>query len=275
MNKVLYYRDEKYPFFELKICTDNLSSNKNHSHDEISLGIINKGETYLEYEGKKIFIEPKDAIFLSDNIIHKCNFGENQELEFKMIYIDKKWFDTINNSGNTFFCDNTLKEIKISLKKLNIDEMKTVDLLVRNLTLEDKNKEEILIEILDIVIGFDEYYDNKDIDGKESYINFEKIKNIINKNFKNKISLETLSEITGLSKYYIIKLFKDKSKTTPHAYQTMLRINYAKKELGKNRKISDIAYEIGFYDQSHFTKTFKEYFGITPQEYKNNNNFLL
>jgi AraC-like DNA-binding protein len=32
--------------------------------------------------------------------------------------------------------------------------------------------------------------------------------------------------------------------------------------------IADIAAQAGFYDQSHFTRTFKRKFGLTPQEYR-------
>jgi AraC-like DNA-binding protein len=44
-------------------------------------------------------------------------------------------------------------------------------------------------------------------------------------------------------------------------------MNYAKQEMAKGQDISKIAHELGFYDQSHFSKTFKAYFGVTPQEY--------
>jgi AraC-like DNA-binding protein len=106
---------------------------------------------------------------------------------------------------------------------------------------------------------------------KEAISNNEKacesIKNYIQDNFLGKISLDELGQLSGLSSYYIIKLFKQKYDITPHAYQISCRMNYAKKEMTKGREIASIAHEIGFYDQSHFTKTFKAYFGVVPQLY--------
>jgi len=43
----------------------------------------------------------------------------------------------------------------------------------------------------------------------------------------------------------------------------------AKKQLEKtNDSVSDIAYKCGFVSSSDFSKRFREYFGITPKEYR-------
>jgi AraC-like DNA-binding protein len=38
----------------------------------------------------------------------------------------------------------------------------------------------------------------------------------------------------------------------------------------KNKTISEVAYDSGFSDPAYFSKTFKNYFGVTPTEYINN-----
>jgi AraC-like DNA-binding protein len=37
----------------------------------------------------------------------------------------------------------------------------------------------------------------------------------------------------------------------------------------KNQSLSEIAFDLGFYDQAHFTRTFKRFAGMTPKEYQN------
>ena len=51
-------------------------------------------------------------------------------------------------------------------------------------------------------------------------------------------------------------------------YQMVLRINFAKRELGNRKEPAEVAQEAGFYDQSHFSKAFKSYTGITPEKYQ-------
>jgi AraC-like DNA-binding protein len=86
--------------------------------------------------------------------------------------------------------------------------------------------------------------------------------------FTEKITLDQLERCSGINKFHLIRLFKAAFKIPPHTYQTLLRINYAKKELRRNETILEVAHKAGFYDQSHFSKTFKSYTGTTPERYQ-------
>ena len=53
------------------------------------------------------------------------------------------------------------------------------------------------------------------------------------------------------------------------AYVRALRLNWAAERLAASRdSIAQIALQAGFYDQSHFSRTFKRQFGCTPLEYR-------
>ncbi|MGB5971832.1 MAG: AraC family transcriptional regulator [Nodosilinea sp.] len=54
----------------------------------------------------------------------------------------------------------------------------------------------------------------------------------------------------------------------PHAYLTHLRIAQAKQQLRQGQSLNQLALELGFVDQSHFTKTFKASVGVTPGQYR-------
>ncbi len=51
--------------------------------------------------------------------------------------------------------------------------------------------------------------------------------------------------------------------------EMILRIEAAKEGLEKGDPLVHIAQDCGFYDQSHFTKTFKQYTGLTPLQFRN------
>jgi AraC-like DNA-binding protein len=55
---------------------------------------------------------------------------------------------------------------------------------------------------------------------------------------------------------------------TPHAYLTGRRIAAAKGLLDGNVPLSEVALACGFYDQSHFTRSFKGCTGVTPGQYR-------
>jgi AraC-like DNA-binding protein len=54
---------------------------------------------------------------------------------------------------------------------------------------------------------------------------------------------------------------------SPHAYLTQIRVEAAKKLLSEGASIVDVASDIGFTDQSHFTRHFKRITGVTPGQY--------
>jgi len=91
----------------------------------------------------------------------------------------------------------------------------------------------------------------------------------IRSNSSNDISLNTLADLVGLSKSYLIKTFKDETGVSPYHYLLNVRINKAKALLKSSKKsIKEIALELGFYDDSSFIKKFKQITGFTPNEFK-------
>jgi AraC-like DNA-binding protein len=81
----------------------------------------------------------------------------------------------------------------------------------------------------------------------------------ITKNFTNSFSLDELAEKAFLSKFHLLRIFKNKTGLTPYAYQIQLRLNEARRLMFQNKSLTEIAYELGFADQAHFTNTFKKY----------------
>lgn len=70
-----------------------------------------------------------------------------------------------------------------------------------------------------------------------------------------------------LSKYYMIRKFKNDVGLTPHKFLLQNRIRKAQRLLQKGLKVADVAAEMGFYDQSHFVKSFRKVMKIPPEEY--------
>jgi AraC-like DNA-binding protein len=81
------------------------------------------------------------------------------------------------------------------------------------------------------------------------------------------ISLEDVSRLVGVGLFHLIRLFKKHIGLTPHAYLTQVRIEKSRQLLQHNTSISKVALDLGFADQAHFTKRFKQLTGTTPAHY--------
>lgn len=82
-------------------------------------------------------------------------------------------------------------------------------------------------------------------------------------------TLKELAKITKLSVSHFRKTFFDFFGESPIRYALRLRINKSRISLETtDEKITGIAYTYGFYDQSHFIKTFKSFYKVTPAAYR-------
>jgi len=98
----------------------------------------------------------------------------------------------------------------------------------------------------------------------------KKVVKYIKENYQKDCTLEELSRIAGISRFYLIRIFKDYIGKTPYEYLLDVRIENAKLLLVKgNMPVTNICYECGFNNMSHFIRTFKKKIGISPSVYRN------
>lgn len=91
----------------------------------------------------------------------------------------------------------------------------------------------------------------------------------IDQHLAEQLSLEMLASEARLSKYQLIRLFRNEKGATPWKYLVEKRIEKAMEMLENGDAPAKAAAEAGFYDQSHLNKVFKEETGMTPKEYQN------
>ncbi len=83
------------------------------------------------------------------------------------------------------------------------------------------------------------------------------------------LSLDAIATEIGMSRFYFCRLFKKSIGITPYQYLIKCRIDRAKLLLLSTTKLSiaDIALQVGFSNQSNFTKHFKRLVGVTPKKF--------
>ena len=83
-----------------------------------------------------------------------------------------------------------------------------------------------------------------------------------------KMTIAELASIACLSPYHFSRLFRQETGLAPHQYLTRCRIEEAKRLLATRKlAIAEVAKRVGFADQSHLTRHFKQSIGMTPKEF--------
>jgi AraC-like DNA-binding protein len=217
-------------------------------------GEIIMGETIYPIEAGKFFlIHPKrihsgkpdfdmgwrvDTITLKTEFVQSL-FGNKNLPIFEHIIFDNVAYKTLFDA-----CFNLLNEnFKLNLE----NETHVLNLLFSLLTTPSVS--------IDFQALMDE---NEAVNRAVDYIEMH---------YKTAFSLDDLIEKACLSKFHLIRVFKKQTGLTPHAYQMQLKLNEARRLIFKDKSLTEIAYELGFSDQAHFTNTFKKYAnGANPRD---------
>lgn len=97
----------------------------------------------------------------------------------------------------------------------------------------------------------------------------EKIIQIINKNIDNTdLNVEMLADGVGMSRVHMHRKLKELTNQSARDYIKSIRMKQASELLTKQKlTISEVAYALGFSNLSHFSNTFREFYGMSPKEY--------
>ncbi len=109
-------------------------------------------------------------------------------------------------------------------------------------------------------------------DSERSIRLYEKLNTVfdyMDKHYNEDLSLETIADVAGFSKFHFSRLFKECSGYNFYDYLCLLRIKAAENLLmSKEHSITEVALLSGFSSLSTFNRMFKKKKGCTPSEYR-------
>jgi AraC-like DNA-binding protein len=214
------------------------------------------GTLHVEQNGHHI-LKKDDAILLRLSQYHKYYTDETDICEIL-------WIDFFGNH-----CEDMLMMIeKDSLLPVIFKETRVADLIRKCFKINDlqDHKRELLISeaiysILITIAGTVKKNAVPDfINNASAYVD---------RNIFGNIDLDTFSEYFNYSSYHFCRIFNKHFGTTPMRYIRQKKVEMSELLLSHtNTPISEIAARLGFTDQSHFNKTFKQFHSISPHEFR-------
>lgn len=161
-----------------------------------------------------------------------------------------------------FIFSNLLKVIYDQLPNTDADSMKNqIDLLYRAtdfqtvIDLVEKN-----IRRLEEVFSYNPHLAHREV---------ESIKEYIYENYQKELSVEQLAEQVYMAPSYLSHVFKKETGQNLSKFIKAYRMEKAKEMLETTHmKIVNISYEVGYSNVSYFCQSFREYFGVSPQKFR-------
>lgn len=276
INLNLFKNENSEILFNHWINTENESTQKPHFHDFCELYIFISGDVGYYIDGKYYKLDYGDIVIVRPNEIHCPIIKRLCEYERFFIKFPRNSFVNLRDdieSPAAFITDaayGTPSHVKLlePIMRDVVSAMYSISQLIRDNPLDWQTQAySRMLLILSLI--------NRGIKGnqlcKTSSVLpnlLEEILDYINHEFGNSITAEETARHFGITNSYLSKLFSKYLGIGFIQYLNAKRISHAKILLSNDVSVTDVCYECGFSDSSHFIAVFKKQVGMTPLKYK-------
>ncbi len=254
-----------------------------HEHKFYEINIIASGNS-MHYINNNIYPAPPGTVFVIPPHVQHGYFSDQTTQIFHLIMDNtfiSSYISLINSlKGYSFLFDIEpflRRENKLDLfLKLSAEELAYIHPILDRLCLYSQNHsgsnrltaEFLALNLIAELCNFscrDTYATDNAPDYTDDII---KIMEFVSQNFKDKLNFHKIAQDNNMSYATFFRRFKKLCCMTPIQYLVSCRINEAINMMSQNKyTLTDIAITCGFYDISHFTKSFISLKGCSPTEF--------
>ncbi|PWA07446.1 AraC family transcriptional regulator [Flavobacterium psychrotolerans] len=263
-------------FFSKYVENANIKSHVWHYHPEIELVYVNGGSGKRQIGSHISYYTDGDLILIGSNLPH-CGFTNDQTGNKNETVIQMK----PNFLGHEFFEMPEMKNIQnlFSQAKGGITFTGETKKMIGGLidAMEEQLPFERLLTMLDILNALEQSneYTILNADGFSMELQVQdndrinSIFNYVKDHFQEPIALEEVSSLVSMTSPSFCRYFKKITNKTFTTFVNEYRLVHASKLLAeKPLSISEVCYESGFNNFSHFNKSFKAYTGKSASQYR-------
>ena len=240
--------------------------------EDIELIFYSKGGSYTTVRGKEYKCIPMDLLVLDSNgYFTSKNIGYDEyEYHFIHFSIEPSIYEKV-------FIDLLYSSSPV----IRVKEANNIEILFRRIVKEYKeakigyaSKINAYIKILCVEIlrsterkELIPEYRQSNLDAKTAIVN--EVIDYIKENPETKLKVKDISSHFGVSQNYLFKSFIEVMSIGPQEYIINNKVEMAKDLINSNRYLmGDIALELGFSSDVHFSRVFKTKVGISPKQYQ-------
>lgn len=262
------YLNEEFRLFHIKDQTSREFAW--HYHDFHKVVIFISGKAAYHIEGKTYHLKPWDILLVDRHAIHRPEIDPSVPYERFILWIQNdipqtellKCFQKANDRSYNLIrlhpsLQEKLKDILMELESSTKSEEYAGDLLTQALF------QQFMVYLNRIFLEKQYIFD------KKSYTFDSQIASIlqyINHNLKEDLSVEKLAARYYVSKYHLMRKFKEETGYTLHNYIVNKRLLMARTLISEGMPVTKAAQESGFAEYSTFSRAYRKQFKAAPSE---------
>lgn len=260
-----------------------------HTHPQYEMFLFHSGNCRFLVGNQIYYLNPGDLLLMDGMTVHRAYvFGDKDKYERSTIHFDAEWIQPLLQDLKVdyllkFFTENRNGLIRtfehsdqaiIENSFLAISQMKDLDHSYAN---EAKRKLALTQLLLVIDSATVRVMDKEQTYQDEKTKIAEAVSDYIFQHYREPMMIEDIANTLNLSKSYLSHVFKEITGYTIMSYLMSYRLSQARNTLLTNhsKSIKEVAFESGFESDAHFSRFFKQNIGMTPSQYRRNNQYHL
>lgn len=232
-----------------------------HMHEAYAIGVFVTGSYRLRCAGVEHITPPGCIVALAPGVIHSGAPVDDAGWTTRMFYPEEQLFRDlvgVHDAEWTASFSNSLIDDPCLAQMMT----KAHTLLMDGPSLEG---EELLLEsFAQLIRRYGTVASKRKVSRSSIGVGLDAVRDYIHHNVTNPIRLSTLADIAGVSPYHLIRVFGREFGVSPYAYVKQLRVVHAQRMLREGLSATEVAFAVGFSDQSHLNRAFKAMIGVTP-----------
>lgn len=245
-----------------------------HSHPFSELFYVVHGSGTFLTEGMEFSVCKNDMVIINPYVQHTEKSLYTSPLEYIVLGIDGLAFsfEKIASVQDSVMVQTASGDV-YKYNTQNSYVYAYLNIMLEEITKREENYEAVCQNLLEVILLCMLRNDNLSIVHSSNVLlsrECAQIKNYLDANYAENITLDTLASFSHMNKYYMAHAFTRYVGVSPITYLLQKRIEEGKSLLGStSHSISQISTILGFSSQSYFSQAFKKATGRTPVQYRN------
>ncbi|WP_447740215.1 AraC family transcriptional regulator [Pseudomonas laurentiana] len=259
------WRDPALPHVESRRACHSRACYKAHSHPTFSIGAVDAGVSHFTGAGNgQECLTPGTLVLVPARRVHACNPEPGKAWSYQMLHVDANWLAQLRQESGLGGAQAG-KLARICREPLVYAQFCELNNVLFS-SASNSEKDAALMAFLG-----DLDFSAQPLLAAAPALPATALSGLIARvegQDPAQLSLEVLAREAGLGRYQLIRAFRAATGFTPHAYLLNARVNRGRQLLGEGQTLAEVAYQLGFADQSHFQRVFKAHVGVTPGQYR-------
>lgn len=237
-----------------------------HVHEGFVFAVIEQGAHRFQHRGSEHLAPTGSMILINPDELHSCSRAHEQGWQYRAFYPDNAQVGSVlaelelGQQGMPSFASSVLHDPQ--LHRLFAELHRLLDSAATALQQQTAWREAILL-----LFQRHGHLSAGRAPGHEP-LAVARAKEMLASQLCQPPSLEQLAAAVNLSPFHFARVFRRATGLPPHAWLKQRRLEQARSLLKSGCAPLNVALQLGYADQSHLTRQFKQAYGVGPGEYR-------